>query len=95
MASGKKTFARRGALRSCPHSGDRAAAAGCPRALKLRARSADQVRQVAASIRGPGFTGPVLFAGGNTIIAGTGPCANGAGDGHGCSALHPAGRSPG
>ena len=30
MASGKKTFARRNALRSCPQSGDRAAAAGCP-----------------------------------------------------------------
>ena len=37
MASGKKTFARRDALRSCPQSGDRVAAAGCPRALKPRA----------------------------------------------------------
>ncbi len=37
MASGKKTFARRDALRSCPQSGDRAAADGCPRALKPRA----------------------------------------------------------
>ena len=78
MPSGKKTFARRGALRSCPQSGDRAAAARCP-----RARSADQVRQIAASIRVSGFTGPVLFAGGNTVIAGAGPCADGAGDGHG------------
>ena len=41
MASGKKTFARRDALRSCPHSGDRAAAAGCPRALKPRAPRAE------------------------------------------------------
>ncbi len=95
MASGKKTFARRGALRSCPQSGDRAAAARCPRALKPRVRSADQVRQIAASIKVSGFTGPVLFAGGNTIVAGAGPCTNGAGDGHGCCALHPAARSPG
>ena len=36
MASGKKPCARRDVLRSCPHSGDRAAAAGCPRALKPR-----------------------------------------------------------
>ncbi len=36
MASGKKPFARRGALRSCTQSGDRAAADGCPRALKPR-----------------------------------------------------------
>ena len=41
MASGKKTFARRDVLRSCPHSGDRAAAAGCPRALKPRALRAE------------------------------------------------------
>ena len=34
MASGKKPFARRGVLRSCPQSGHRAAAARCPRALK-------------------------------------------------------------
>ncbi len=95
MASGKKPFARRGALRSCPQSGDRAAAARSPRALKPRARSADQVRQIAASIKVSGFTGPVLFAGGNTIVAGAGPCADGAGDGHGCCALHPAARSPG
>ncbi len=33
----KKPCARRDALRSCPHSGDRAAADGCPRALKPRA----------------------------------------------------------
>ncbi len=32
---------------------------------------------------------------GNTIVAGAGPCADGAGDGHGCCALHPAARSPG
>ena len=38
MASGKKPCARRDVLRSRPHSGDRAAAAGCPRALKPRAR---------------------------------------------------------
>ena len=38
MASGKKPRARRDVLRSCPHSGDRAAAAGCPRVLKPRAR---------------------------------------------------------
>ena len=38
MASGKKPCAQRDVLRSCPHSGDRAAAAGCPRALKPRAR---------------------------------------------------------
>ncbi len=75
MASGKKTFARRGALRSCPQSGHRAAAARCPRALKPRVRSADQVRQIAASIKVSGFTGPVLFAGGNTVIAGARPCA--------------------
>ncbi len=61
MASGKKTFARRDALRSCTRNS--------------RTRSADQVRQIAASIRVSGFTGPVLFAGGNTIIAGTRPCA--------------------
>ena len=61
MASGKKPFARRDVLRSRPQSGDRAAAAGCPRALKPRARSAAQVRQTAASIRVSGFTGPVLF----------------------------------
>ncbi len=61
MASGKKTFARRDALRSCTRNS--------------RTRSADQVRQIAASIRVSGFTGPVLFAGGNTIIAGAGPCA--------------------
>ncbi len=54
-----------------------------PCARKSRTRSADRVRQVAASIRGPGFTGPVLFAGGNTGIAGAGPCADGAGDGPG------------
>ena len=36
MASGKKPCARRDVLRSCPHSGDRAAAAGCPRARKPR-----------------------------------------------------------
>ena len=41
MASGKKPCARRDALRSCPHSGDRAAAAGCPRALKPRALRAE------------------------------------------------------
>ncbi len=41
MASGKKPFARRGALRSCPHSGHRAAAARCPRALKPRALHAE------------------------------------------------------
>ncbi len=87
MASGKKPCARRDVLRSCPQSGDRAAAAGCPRALKPRVRSADQVRQIAASIRVSGFTGPVLFAGGNTIIAGARPCADGAGDGHGCCAV--------
>ncbi len=61
MASGKKTFARRDALRSCTRNS--------------RTRSADQVRQVAASIRVSGFTGPVLFAGGNTVIAGARPCA--------------------
>ena len=72
MASGKKTFARRDALRSC--------------ARKSRTRSADRVRQIAASIRRSGFTGPVLFAGGNTGIAGAGPCADGAGDGHGSPA---------
>ena len=38
MASGKKPCARRDVLRSCPQSGNRAAAAGCPRALKPRAR---------------------------------------------------------
>ena len=48
-----------------------------------RTRSADRVRQIAASIRRSGFTGPVLFAGGNTGIAGAGPCAADAGDGHG------------
>ena len=74
MASGKKPFARRDVLRSCPQSGHRAAAAGCPRALKPRTRSAHQVRQIAAAIRQSGFTGPVLFAGGNTIFAGTGIC---------------------
>ncbi len=95
MASGKKTFARRGALRSCTQSGDRAPAARCPRALNSRTRSADQVRQIAAAIRVSGFTGPVLFAGGTTVIAGAGPCADGAGDGHGSRALHPAARSPG
>ncbi len=95
MASGKKTFARRDALRSCPQSGDRAAAAGCPRALKPRARSADQVRQITASIRASGFTGPVLFAGGNTIIAGAGPCAMARETGMDPRALHPAARSPG
>ena len=47
MASGKKTFARRDALRSCPHSGDRAAAAGCPRALRAeQARSAERAFRV-------------------------------------------------
>ncbi len=61
MASGKKTFARRGALRSCTRNS--------------RTRSAHQVRQIAASIRVSGFTGPVLFAGGNTVIAGARPCA--------------------
>ena len=81
MASGKKPFARRDVLRSCTRNS--------------RTRSADQVRQIAASIRVSGFTGPVLFAGGNTVIAGAGPCADGAGDGHGCCALHPAARSPG
>ncbi len=45
----KKTFARRDALRSCTRNS--------------RTRSADQVRQIAASIRRSGFTGPVLFAG--------------------------------
>ncbi len=91
MASGKKPCARRDALRSCPHSGDRAAAAGCPRALKPRvlkprARKSAALHAEfphpycasgpadAASIRGSGFTGPVLFAGA-TIIAGTGVCS--------------------
>ncbi len=41
MASGKKPFARRDVLRSCPQSGDRAAAARCPRALKPRALHAE------------------------------------------------------
>ncbi len=68
MASGKKTFARRDALRSCTRNS--------------RTRSADQVRQIAASIRVSGFTGPVLFAGGNTIVAGAGACADGAGRGN-------------
>ena len=84
MASGKKPRARRDVLRSCPHSGDRAAAAGCPRALKPRARKsaalhaefphpycasgpADRV-----SIRGPGFTGPLLFAGATPLLPGRG-----------------------
>ena len=89
MASGKKPCARRDVLRSCPHSGDRAAAAGCPRALKPRVlkprarKSAAlhaefphpycaQVRQIAASIRRSGFTGPVLFAGATPLLPGRG-----------------------
>ena len=84
MASGKKPRARRDVLRSCPHSGDRAAAAGCPRARKPRARKsaalhaefphpfggsgpADRV-----SIRGPGFTSPLLFAGATPLLPGRG-----------------------
>ena len=45
----KKTFARRDALRSCPQSGDRAAAAGCPRALKPRALRAEVPRPFCGS----------------------------------------------
>ena len=84
MASGKKPRARRDVLRSCPHSGHRAAAARCPRALKPRTRKsaalhaefphpycasgpADRV-----SIRGPGFTSPLLFAGATPLLPGRG-----------------------
>ena len=63
MASGKKTFARRDALRSCPETGWLPPDVPVPCARKSRTRSADRVRQVTASIRGPGFTGPVLSAG--------------------------------
>ena len=41
-----------------------------PCARNLRTRSADQARQIAASIRRSGFTGPVLIAEDNTIVAG-------------------------
>ena len=86
MASGKKPCARRDVLRSCPHSGDRAAAAGCPRALKPRARSAAQVRQTAASIRVSGFTGSVLFGRSSNP-----DCEGKAGDSrHLIARLHPA-----
>ena len=86
MASGKKPCARRDVLRSCPHSGDRAAAAGCPRALKPRARSAAQVRQTAASIGVSGFTGPVLFGRSSNP-----DCEGEAGDSrHLIARLHPA-----
>ena len=37
-----------------------------------RTRTAHQVRQVAGSIRGPGFTGPVLFAGATPFLPGRG-----------------------
>ena len=82
MASGKKPCARRDVLRSCPHSGDRAAAAGCPRALKPRALHAEFPHPYCAS--GPADRGvdqgtrfyrsrPVRR--GNTIFAGTGICS--------------------
>ncbi len=79
MASGKKPFARRGALRSCTRNS--------------RTRSADQVRQIAVSIRGPGFTGPVLFAGATPLLPGQdrAPTARETG----MDPVHPAARSPG
>ncbi len=47
-----------------------------PCARNSRTHSADQVRQIAASIRRSGFTSPVLMiVGDNTIIAGHGWCA--------------------
>ncbi len=51
MASGKKTFARRRVLRSCPQSGDRAAAAGCPRARKPAALHSEQARSAERAFR--------------------------------------------
>ncbi len=39
-----------------------------PCARNFRTRTAHQVRQVAASIRGPGFTSPVLFAGATPLL---------------------------
>ena len=82
MASRKKTFARRDVLRSCPQSGDRAAAAGCPRVLKPRALRTEFPQPFCAS--GPAGRGvdqgtrfyrsrPVRR--GNTIFAGTGICS--------------------
>ena len=87
MASGKKPCARRDALRSCPQSGHRAAAARCPRALKPRALKsaalhAEFPHPYCAS--GPADRGvdqgtrfyrsrPVRW--GNTIFAGTGICS--------------------
>ncbi len=102
MASGKKPFARRGALRSCPQSGDRAAAARCPRALKPRALRTEFPHPFCAS--GPADRGvdqgtrfyrsrPVR-RGHHRYCRGRTVC-DGAGDGHGCCALHPAARSPG
>ena len=83
MASGKKPCARRDVLRSCPHSGHRAAAAGCPRALKPRALRAEVPHPFCAS--GPADRGvdqtvrfyqPRPVRRGNTIIAGTGICSS-------------------
>ena len=78
----KKPFARRDVLRSCPRSGDRAAAAGCPRVLKPRALRTEFPQPFCAS--GPAGRGvdqgtrfyrsrPVRR--GNTIFAGTGICS--------------------
>ena len=87
MASGKKPCARRDVLRSCPHSGDRAAAAGCPRALKPRARKSAALHAefphpyCASGPAGPGADQGTRFyrsrpvRRGNTIIAGTGICS--------------------
>ena len=87
MASGKKPCARRDVLRSCPHSGGRAAAAGCPRARKPRARKSAALHAefphpyCASGPAGPGVDQGIRFyrsrpvRRGNTIFAGTGICS--------------------
>ena len=77
MASGKKPCARRDVLRSCPHSGDRAAAAGCPRALHAEfphpyCASGPAGRGVDQGTR---FYRSRPVRRGNTIFAGTGICS--------------------
>ncbi len=90
MASGKKKPSRDGACSGparSPGIGRLPTDVPVPCARNSCTHPPDRIGQVAAPIRVSGFSGPVLFAGGTTVIAGAGPCADGAGDGHGCCAV--------